>query len=112
MRPKSSIPKKPAEQVVKDIRRATRRHFSAEDKIRIVVDAVRRELVSPNSLINRENTGNSPTDYSECLKARHQKRPRFCEFSHQEVVSCRFLSGSFPGRYREADHRNNERNTT
>ena len=38
MRPKSSSSKKPAEQVVKDIRRATRRHFSAEDKIRIVLD--------------------------------------------------------------------------
>ena len=40
MRPKSSSPKKPAEQVVKDIRRATRRHFSAEDKIRIVLDGL------------------------------------------------------------------------
>ena len=33
----------PAEQVVKDIRRATRRHFSAEDKIRIVLDGLRGE---------------------------------------------------------------------
>ena len=30
-----------AEKVVKDIRRATRRHFSAEDKIRIVVEGLR-----------------------------------------------------------------------
>ena len=30
-----------AEKVVKDIRRATRRHFSAEDKIRIVLDGLR-----------------------------------------------------------------------
>jgi len=29
--------------VVKDIRRATRRHFSAEDKIRIVLDGLRGE---------------------------------------------------------------------
>ena len=43
MRPKSSIPKRPAEQVVKDIRRATRRHFSAEDKIRIVLEGLRGE---------------------------------------------------------------------
>lgn len=35
--------KKRAEQVVKDIRRATRRHFSAEDKIRIVLDGLRGE---------------------------------------------------------------------
>jgi hypothetical protein len=37
MRPNHSIPKQPAEQVVKDIRRATRRHFSAENKIRSVL---------------------------------------------------------------------------
>ena len=41
MKPKSSTSKKPAEQVVKDIRRKTRRHFSAEDKIRIVLDGLR-----------------------------------------------------------------------
>src|SRR3954449_3192621 len=41
MRPRSPSAKKPAEQVVKDIRRATRRHFSAEDKIRIVLDGLR-----------------------------------------------------------------------
>ena len=29
--------------MIKDIRRATRRHFSAEDKIRIVVDGLRGE---------------------------------------------------------------------
>lgn len=41
MKPKSSSSKKPAEQVVKDIRRKTRRHFSAEDKIRIVLGGLR-----------------------------------------------------------------------
>ncbi len=34
MNMKSNPPKAPAEQVVKDIRRATRRHYSAEDKVR------------------------------------------------------------------------------
>ena len=43
MRPKPLSAKKPAEQVVKDIRRVTRRHFSAEDKIRIVLDGLRGE---------------------------------------------------------------------
>jgi transposase len=43
MRPKSLSVKKPAEQVVKDIRRATRRHFSAEDNIRMVLDGFRGE---------------------------------------------------------------------
>src|SRR5215212_4343271 len=43
MRQKSETPKVSSEQVVKDIRRATRRHFSAEDKIRIVLDGLRGE---------------------------------------------------------------------
>jgi transposase len=45
MRPKSSKSKSPAKApaavVVKDIRRKTRRHFSAEDKIRIVLEGLR-----------------------------------------------------------------------
>src|SRR3546814_19666831 len=40
---KKSAPKAPAERLVKDIRRATRRHFSAEDKIRIVLEGLRGE---------------------------------------------------------------------
>jgi len=40
---KSRTAKKPAEQVIKDIRRVTRRHFSAEDKIRIVLGGLRGE---------------------------------------------------------------------
>jgi transposase len=33
----------PSERIVKDIRRATRKHYSAEDKIRIVLDGLRGE---------------------------------------------------------------------
>ena len=40
MNSKHPSSKRPAEQVVKDIRRATRRHFSAEDKIRIVLEGL------------------------------------------------------------------------
>ena len=43
MRQKSGPVKEPAEQVVKDIRRATRRQFSAEEKIRIVLEGLRGE---------------------------------------------------------------------
>ena len=43
MRSKPMTTKAPAERVLKDIRRATRRHFSAEDKIRIVLDGLRGE---------------------------------------------------------------------
>lgn len=45
MSQKSSAPaaKVPAEKVVRDIRRATRKHHSAEDKIRIVLEGLRGE---------------------------------------------------------------------
>ena len=43
MRQKSVPGKEPATQVAKKIRRATRRHFSAEDKIRIVLEGLRGE---------------------------------------------------------------------
>jgi transposase-like protein len=41
MRQKSVPEKEPSTQVVKNIRRATRRHFSAEGKIRIVLEGLR-----------------------------------------------------------------------
>ena len=41
MRPKRANSKAPAERVVKDIRRKTRRQFSAEEKIRIVLEGLR-----------------------------------------------------------------------
>jgi hypothetical protein len=43
MRQKSGPEKEPATQVIKNIRRATRRQFSAEDKIRIVLEGLRGE---------------------------------------------------------------------
>ena len=43
MRQKSGRPKERAENVVRDIRRATRRRFSAEEKIRIVLEGLRGE---------------------------------------------------------------------
>ena len=43
MRQKSMPTKEPAEEVIKGIRRATRRHFSADDKIRIVLEGLRGE---------------------------------------------------------------------
>lgn len=54
MRTKPNTPKPSAEAVIKDIRRATRRHFSAEDKIRIVLDGLRGED-SIAELCRREN---------------------------------------------------------
>ena len=43
MRQKSGTPKSASERIVKDIRRATRKHYSAEEKIRIVLDGLRGE---------------------------------------------------------------------
>src|SRR5215831_2247293 len=43
MKQKSGPDKAPAEQVVKDIRRQTRRQYSAEEKIRIVLEGLRGE---------------------------------------------------------------------
>ncbi len=44
MRQKKTVPgKPPAEDVIRDIRRATRRHFSAEEKIRVVLEGLRGE---------------------------------------------------------------------
>ena len=50
--------KRSAEHVVKDIRRATRRHFSSEDKIRIVLDGLRGEY-SIAELCRREGIAES-----------------------------------------------------
>src|SRR5919107_161056 len=43
MKQKSGQPKAPAQALVRDIRRATRRQFSAEEKIRIVLEGLRGE---------------------------------------------------------------------
>jgi transposase len=43
MRQQTRASKEPAEKVVQDIRRATRKHYSAEEKIRIVLEGLRGE---------------------------------------------------------------------
>ena len=43
MRQRSGPARARVKQVVKDIRRATRRHFSAEEKIRVVLEGLRGE---------------------------------------------------------------------
>ena len=44
MRQQTRASKEPAEKVVQDIRRATRKHYSAEEKIRIVLEGLQREF--------------------------------------------------------------------
>ena len=58
MRQKSGTGKAPAEQVIKDIRRATRKQYSAEEKIRIVLECLRGEE-SIAALCRREGIAES-----------------------------------------------------
>ena len=57
MRPKSSTPETPSERLVRDIRRATRKQYSAEEKIRIVLDGLRGDADSnaqlPGEVVRR-----------------------------------------------------------
>ena len=58
MRQKSGTQKEPAEKVIKDIRRATRKQYSAEEKIRIVLEGLRGEE-SIAALCRREGIAES-----------------------------------------------------
>ena len=58
MRQKSVNQKPSSERIVKDIRRATRKQYSAEEKIRIVLDGLRGEL-SIAELCRRERIAES-----------------------------------------------------
>ena len=58
MRQKSGTATTPSERIVKDIRRATRKHHSAEEKIRIVLDGLRGEY-SVAELCRREGIAES-----------------------------------------------------
>jgi hypothetical protein len=54
-----------SEEIVKGIRRATRKHYSAEDKIRIVLDGLRGEH-SIAELCRRERARASPSCSMRC----------------------------------------------
>lgn len=74
MNQKPSTPPSPSERLVKDIRRATRKHYSAEDKIRIVLDGLRGDA-SIAELCRREGIAESmydswPKEFLEAGKRR------------------------------------------
>ncbi len=48
--------KRSAEKTVRDIRRATRRHYSAEAKIRIVLEGLRGGAALPNFAVEKAST--------------------------------------------------------
>jgi transposase len=58
MRLTTGTRKSPGEKIVKDIKRATRKHYSSEEKIRIVLDGLRGED-SIAELCRREGTQTS-----------------------------------------------------
>src|SRR5260221_12783807 len=74
MKQKSGPDKAPAEQVLKDIRRQTRRQYSAEEKIRIVLEGLRAEE-NISELCRREGIASSmhyrwPKAFLEARKRR------------------------------------------
>src|SRR6516162_3257852 len=80
MRQKSGPEKPPAEDAIRDIRRATRRHFSAEEKIRIVLEGLRGEE-SIAELCRREGIASSmyygwSKEFLEAGKRRLARRPK------------------------------------
>ena len=79
MRQKSVPTKEPAEQVIKGIRRATRRHFSAEDKIRIVLAGLRGE----ESIAGLAGWLPSTPAVQPCRKAKS------CSLAVRVATSCR-----------------------
>ena len=58
MKPKPGRPETPSERLVRDIRRVTRKQYSAEEKIRIVLDGLRGEC-SIAELCRREDIAES-----------------------------------------------------
>ena len=59
--------KRSAEKTVRDIRRASRRHYSAEEKIRVVLEGLRgedsiAELLMENRLLKKSVTGDGEDD--------------------------------------------------
>ena len=75
MRQKSVTRNEPAEKVVRDIRRATRKQYSAEEKIRIVLSGLRGED-SIAELCRREGIAQSlyyswSKEFLEAGKKRH-----------------------------------------
>jgi transposase len=58
MRQKAGTPKPSAERVIKDIRRATRKQYGAEEKIRVVLEGLRGEE-SIAALCRREGIAES-----------------------------------------------------
>ena len=90
MRQQTRALKEPAEKVVQDIRRATRKHYSAEEKVRIVLEGLRGED-SIAELCRREGIGTtassaapeSPIDIGQQRHADHDCH-KDCRVRHRQ----------------------------
>ena len=58
--------KSPGEKIVKDIKRATRKQYSSEEKIRIVLDGLRGEAVEAAARCAGENFIPMPNRFGVC----------------------------------------------
>ena len=67
MKPRSSTPETPSERLVRDIRRATRKQYSAEEKIRIVLDGLRGDATIASECWPAEHCGIGPTSEVACV---------------------------------------------
>ncbi len=82
--------KQSSEAAVRDIRRKTRRRFSTEEKIRIVLDGMRGELSvaelcrrapplqAPSPGIRRSSSTRIPPDRSPCARVSGRRNRRGC----------------------------------
>ena len=89
MRQHSNLAKDPAEKVVKDIRRATRKQYSAEEKIRIVLEGLRGED-SIAELCRREGIAQGTVRCEEGWRS--ARRQRWSKHARQRSATlCRCL---------------------
>ena len=88
MRQKSGPEKQPAEDAIRDIRRATRQHLSAEEKIRIVLEGLRGEESTAELAPARARLTAQRRDLTVCqihLRGRRFKQQRR---SRPDVARC------------------------
>ena len=74
MNQKSSNPASPSERLVKDIRRVARKLYSAEDKIRIVLDGLRGEGVPKWVVADRGYSSHAFRDHIVSIRPRPRRR--------------------------------------
>lgn len=81
MRQKSTTPTSPSDRLVKNIRRATRKQYSAEEKIRVVLDGLRERSCECYGFSKREFDrllGDPPAHAAQAREVQPRKRRTAC----------------------------------